>query len=140
MNIKRVNYYEYLIKFYELDEHIKPDELFKVDAAAYNKQSIYLTCARGAVCITRISWNTIEIRGLKAYKGGGSLLLQTIIKKFNNRYNIILDSFESNNKFYLKNGFKPVKYDKYNPVYDPDGLNKNKEGVIYYELPAAAAV
>lgn len=138
MNIKKVSYYEYLIKFYELDKNINPEDLFKVDAAPYNKQSIYLTCARGAVCITRISFNTIEIRGLKAYNGGGSLLLQTIIKKFNNRYNIVLDSFESNNNFYIKNGFEPVKYSEYNAAFDPGGLNKNKEGVIYYELKAAA--
>ena len=137
MNIKRVSYYEYLIKFYELDKNIKPEDLFKVDAAAYNKQSIYLICERGAVCITRISFNTIEVRGLKAYNGGGSLLLQTIIKKFNNRYNIILDSFESNNNFYIKNGFKPIRYDAYDAAYDPEGLNKNKEGVIYYEIKAA---
>ena len=137
MNIKRVSYYEYLIKFFELDKNINPEDLFKVDAAAYNKQSIYLTCERGAACVTRISWNTIEIRGLKAYNGGGSFLLQTIIKKFNNKYNIVLDSFESNNNFYIKNGFKPIRYDVYNAAYDPEGLNKNKEGVIYYEIKAA---
>ena len=64
--------------------------------------------------------------------------MQYVIKKYSNRFNIILDSFESNNNFYLKNNFIPYKKDAYNKKYDPLNLNKNKESVIYYKYKGDA--
>jgi len=137
MNVKKVNHKEYLKKFNQISNIIDPGLLFKVDPALDNKLTTYYICNKGAGAVTRISWNTIELKGLIAYSGGGSSIVKHIIKEYNARYNIILDSFISNHKFYSKHGFKVYKAAAYNPVYDPAGLNKNHEGVLYYKLAAA---
>ena len=114
--------------------------LFKVDLIKdHKKEYDYYKHARGVVIVEHLKNNTINIKGLIAYKGGGGALLRYIIKKYSNDYNIILDSFISNDLFYTKNGFKSYKISEYNPVYDPNNYNNNHESVVYYYYDKKAA-
>jgi len=135
--IKTCTYKIYCNKFNDISNIINKDLLFKVNKPDHNNLNTYFIHERGAACITLVNYNTIELRGLIAYNGGGTALLNHIIKRYNKRYNIILDSFISNDKFYKKFNFMIYKHDPYNSKYDPAGLNKNKEGVNYYILEAA---
>ena len=136
MKVYRINHKEYLKEFKYISGLIDPALLFKVDIIESNNKflTFYNIPYKAVIAVNRITFNTIELKSLISAGGGaGSYLLQYIIKKYSNRFNIILDSFESNNKFYLKNNFIPYKESKYNSIYDPDGLNINKESVIYYK-------
>jgi len=139
--IKRINYKEYKDQFNYLYNRLDNNNKFKVDQIKkhYNF-NVYLNINNIAICcLSRIKYNTIELKSLISIKKGyGSLLLQYVIKNYSKDYNIILDSFESNNKFYLKNNFIPYKKDQYNKKYDPLSLNKNKESVIYYKYKGDA--
>lgn len=141
--IKKINFNEYIKQFKQIaKDHYNNDMniLFKVDLIKdHKKEYKYYKHERGAVCIEFIDNKTINIKGLIAYNGGGGALLRYIIKKYSNDYNIILDSFISNDSFYTKNGFKQYKISEYNPVYDPYNYNKNKESVIYYYYDKKAA-
>ena len=136
MKVLRISYNEYLKQFKYISSLIDPALLFKVDIIESNNKflTFYNIHNRALIAVNLISLNTIEIKSLISSGGGaGSHILQYVIKKYSNRYNIILDSFKSNNAFYLKNNFIPYKESAYNPLYDPDGLNINKESVIYYK-------
>ena len=139
--IKRINYKEYKDQFNYLYNRLDNNNKFKVDLITKdNKFNTYYNIKNICICcVTLNSFNTIELKSLISIKkGSGSILLQYVIKKYSNRFNIILDSFESNNKFYLKNNFIAYKKDQYNKKYDPLGLNKNKESVIYYKYKGDA--
>ena len=136
MKIYSISFRLYQQEFKAIAKKIDKDLLFKVDLLTKdNKLTTYYNIPAEAVCaVTLINFNTIELKSLISSGGGaGSALVQFIIAKYSCRYKIILNSFESNNKFYLKNKFRPYKISAYNPVFDPDGLNKNKESVIFYE-------
>ena len=136
MKVYQIDYKEYLKEFKYISGRIDPALLFKVDIIESDNKflTFYNIPGRALIAVNLISLNTIEIKSLISAGGGaGSYILQYVIKKYSNRYNIILDSFESNNKFYLKNNFIPYKESKYNSAFDPDGLNINKESVIYYK-------
>ena len=130
--VKTCSFKEYIKKYDQIANIINSDLLFKVDPA-YNAFNYYI-CSRGAAAINLdIDNKNIIINGLIGYNGGGGAVLKHIVNNFkNSKYDIILDSFESNNNFYVKHGFKAYKYSKYDPIYDPLKLNKNHEGVIYY--------
>lgn len=139
--IKRISYNEYKDQFNYLYNRLDNNNKFKVDLITKdNKFNTYYNIKDICICcITLNSFNTIELKSLISIKKGfGSILIQYVIKKYSNRFNIILDSFESNNKFYLKNNFIPYKKDQYNKKYDPLNLNKNKESVIYYKYKGDA--
>ena len=139
--IKRISYKEYKDQFNYLYNRLDNNNKFKVDLITKdNKFNTYYNIKNICICcVTLNSFNTIELKSLISIKkGSGSILLQYVIKKYSNRFNIILDSFESNNKFYLKNNFIPYKKDAYNKKYDPLNLNKNKESVIYYKYKGDA--
>ena len=134
MNIKKVSYEQYIKKFNFLYYNvIDKKEQFKVDVPQNDINNIYYINKNSCVCCNiNKKEQIITIKGLIAKKGYGSTILNYITKKYNKNYFIILDSFNSNNNFYLKNGFKIYKKSKYNPLYDPLNLNKNKEDVFYY--------
>ena len=136
MKVLRINYNEYLKQFKYISGRIDPALLFKVDIIESDNKflTFYNIHNKAVIAVNRITFNTIELKSLISSGGGaGSYLLQYVIKLYSNRFNIILDSFESNNKFYLKNNFIPYKESKYNSAFDPDGLNIKKESVIYYK-------
>lgn len=47
----------------------------------------------------------------------------------------MLDSYEGNHEFYVKCGFEPVSWCKWNGEYAPDDWNKEfgKEDIIFYK-------
>ena len=127
--IYSISYELYKKEFLNISEKIDKDLLFKVDLIEKDsKLNTYYCIPAAAVCVvTLINFNTIELKSLISTGGGaGTTILNYITKKYSSRYKIILDSFSSNNKFYVKNGFKPYKEEAYNPALDPGGLNKNK--------------
>ena len=136
MKIYTISYDLYTKEFKNISKKIDKNLLFKVDLITNDsKLNTYYCIPAAAVCaVTLINFNTIELKSLiSSGSGAGSALVNHITKKYSGRYKIILDSFSSNNKFYIKNGFKPYKIAAYNPAFDPENLNKNKESVIYYE-------
>lgn len=60
----------------------------------------------------------------------GSELLQHAIKNGGDR----LDSFAGNNEFYMRNGFEPVCYIKFDPNYPPEDWTPKmpKEDIVFY--------
>ena len=134
LNVKKVSYKEYIKKFEHLYYNvIDKKEQFKVDKPVHNNNNIYYINKYSCCCCNINNKNKIiELKGLISKKGYGSILLNFITSKYNKDYFIILDSFNSNNKFYQKNNFKIYKKVSYNPIYDPLHLNKNKEPVYYY--------
>ena len=136
MKIQKIKFNEYTKEFKKIAAAIDPALLFKVDMIKENNRfnTYYNISGQAVCCVTVISLNTIELKSLiSTGSGAGSALVNHITKTYSGRYKIILDSFSSNNKFYIKNGFKPYKVAAYNPEYDKAGLNKNKEPVIYYQ-------
>ena len=133
--IKNIKYSEYLKQFDYISKQINPTDLFKVDLIeSDNKFLTFYNIPFRSVCAVRYNtFNTIEVLSLISVgDGNGSKLLNYITSIYYPRFKIVLNSFESNNKFYTKNGFKCYKVDLYNPTYDPYELNKNKENVNYY--------
>ena len=62
----------------------------------------------------------------------GSELLQMAVRKGGRK----LDSFDGNYDFYVKNGFEPVSWTRFDEEYAPEGWDKEKhkkENVIFFK-------
>ena len=62
----------------------------------------------------------------------GSQLLQFAVKNGGNK----LDSYDGNHGFYIKNGFEPVSWCKWDQSFAPDGweeANCKAENIIFYK-------
>ena len=133
--IKKINYSTYKKQFKIIANQRDSSDLFKVDIIKNDHKLLkyYNIKNKCVVAIYQKSFNELEIKSLISIgEGYGSLMINFLIKEYAQQFIIKLDSFESNDHFYKKNGFKCYKTIKYNPIYDPKKLNKNKENVKYY--------
>lgn len=106
--------------FWRVDNQ-SPDDLKQMDAKMFISKG-------GSTYAIKPDGDIIGV--CKSGNDTGSDLLQHSVKNGGDR----LDSFSGNNEFYMRNGFEPICYIKFDPNYPPEDWTPKmpKEDIVFY--------
>lgn len=115
---------------------LSEDSRWRVDSSHsledYDNDRKYVVNGKSTFAITK-DGDIISVAKPKSDKEiSGSELLQMAVRKGGRK----LDSFDGNYDFYVKNGFEPVSWTRFDEEYAPEGWDKEKhkkENVIFFK-------
>ena len=127
----RVSSMNFMEKMNAAKKSVRKNDAWRVDIhnkKEYDTMQTYVT--RGGSCVAvKSNGDIVSVCKRHGDKGvrGDDLLIKA--RKLGG---IKLDSYDGNHDFYIKNGFEPISWCKFDKQYAPSGWNGKEEDIVFY--------